>query len=316
MIKLVTGFVTLATFVMSPIAVHSLTPTFSAGGGEEEVAAEILPLWTRAILIRLRQGCRFHSQAAAHRSGLRHSRIQLVRGDSPLVAAVSLIPMALTLMPSARVVAPRLSVHLGAMRVSILGLALVAAGLLVLSRLDGGSSYWLLFTGLVLLGAGMGLAMTPATAAITDALPVAKQGVGSAVNDLARELGGALGIAVLGSVLNSTYRSHLDPTGVTEPLAEQARSSLAMASRLGPVVESQAQHAFVEGMQLALGCAAAVVALTAVAVVALLQRPDIQPHTTDIDRMGADATADALAPQRLAQTRSPGCREVPRGVTR
>ena len=122
--------------------------------------------------------------------------------------------MALALMPSARVVAPRLAGHLGVMRVSVLGLALIAAGLLVLSRLDGGSSYWLLFTGLVPLGAGMGLAMTPATAAITDALPVAKQGVGSAVNDLARELGGALGIAVLGSVLHSTYRSHLDPTGL------------------------------------------------------------------------------------------------------
>ena len=160
------------------------------------------------------------------------------------------------------------------MRVCVLGLALIAAGLLVLSRLDGESSYWLLLTGLVPLGAGMGLAMTPATAAITDALPVAKQGVGSAVNDLARELGGALGIAVLGSVLQSTYRSHLDTAGIPEPVAEQARSSLAIASRLGPVVESQAQQAFADGMQLAFGCAAAVVAVTAVAVVALLHRPD------------------------------------------
>ena len=200
--------------------------------------------------------------------------LQLVRGNSPLVAAVSLIPMALALMPSARVIAPRLAGHLGVMRVCVLGLALIAAGLLVLSRLDGESSYWLLLTGLVPLGAGMGLAMTPATAAITDALPVAKQGVGSAINDLARELGGALGIAVLGSVLQSTYRSHLDPAGLAEPVAEQARSSLAIASRLGPVVESQAQQAFADGMQLAFGCAAAVVAVTAVAVVALLHRPD------------------------------------------
>jgi len=68
----------------------------------------------------------------------------------------------------------------------------------------------------------MGLAMTPATTAITDALPVAKQGVGSAMNDLARELGGALGIAVLGSVLQSTYRSHLHSTGLPEVVAERA----------------------------------------------------------------------------------------------
>ena len=200
--------------------------------------------------------------------------------------------MALALMPSARVIAPRLAGHLGVMRVCVLGLALIAAGLLVLSRLDGESSYWLLFTGLVPLGAGMGLAMTPATAAITDALPVAKQGVGSAMNDLARELGGALGIAVLGSVLQSTYRSHLDPAGLPEPVAEQARSSLAMASRLGPVVESQAQQAFADGMQLAFGCAAAVVAVTAVAVVALLHRPDAGHHSTDVDSWGADTTAE------------------------
>jgi len=76
---------------------------------------------------------------------------------------------------------------------------LIIAGLLVLSRLDATSAYWLLLAGLLPLGAGMELAMTPATTAITDALPVAQQGVGSAMNDLARELGGALGIAVLGS---------------------------------------------------------------------------------------------------------------------
>jgi EmrB/QacA subfamily drug resistance transporter len=229
--------------------------------------------------------------------------LQLVRGDSPLVAAVSLIPMALALMPSARVIAPRLAGHLGVMRVCVLGLASVTAGLLVLSRLDVGSSYWLLLTGLVPLGAGMGLAMTPATAAITDALPVAKQGVGSAVNDLARELGGALGIAVLGSVLHSTYRSHLDLAGSPEPVTEQARSSLAMASRLGPVVESQAQQAFVDGMQLAFACAAAVVAVTAVAVLALLHRPDAEPHSADVDTWGADGAAEASGSLRVEHAR-------------
>jgi len=151
----------------------------------------------------------------------------------------------------------------------------------------------------------MGLAMTPATAAITDALPVAKQGVGSAVNDLARELGGALGIAVLGSVLQSSYRSHLHSAGLPEPVAEQARSSLAMASRLGHVVESQAQQAFVDGMQLALGCAAAVVAVTAVSVVALMHRPDAEPHHGRQSRC-ADATAEAPAPLRHDHARLGG----------
>ena len=197
--------------------------------------------------------------------------LQLVRGQSPLVSALSLVPMALAMMPAARIAAPRLTAHAGALRTCLLGLLLITAGLLVISRLDADSSYWLLLAGLLPLGAGMGLAMTPATAAITDALPVAKQGVGSATNDLARELGGALGIAVLGSLLQSTYRSHLHLDGVPEPLAEQARSSVALASRLGPSVVQDAQAAFTDGMQFAMVCAAAAVALAAVGVVALLR---------------------------------------------
>jgi MFS family permease len=177
--------------------------------------------------------------------------------------------MAAALMPSARGLAPRLSDRIGVMRVCVLGLVLISLALLVLSRLDGDSSYWLLLSGLVPLGAGMGLAMTPATAAITDALPLAKQGVGSAMNDLARELGGALGIAVLGSVLQSSYRSGMDSTGLAAPAADQARSSLAIASQLGPAVKHQAQAAFADGMQAAFLCAAVIVAITAVVVVLL-----------------------------------------------
>ena len=202
--------------------------------------------------------------------------LQLVRGHSPLVSALSLVPMALVMMPSARGVAPRLTERIGVMRVCVLGLVLITAALIVLSTLDAGSSYWLLLTGLLPLGIGMGLAMTPATTVITDALPISKQGVGSAVNDLARELGGALGIAVLGSALQSTYRSNLDPANLSEPAVEQARSSLALAARLGPAVEQQAQAAFADGMQVAFMCAAIVVALTAVAVVALLHQPRVR----------------------------------------
>jgi MFS family permease len=198
--------------------------------------------------------------------------LQLVRGDSPLVAAVSLVPLAIAIMPAARGLAPRLVARAGFGPVCVLGLVLVTAGLLVLSRLGASSTYWLLLAGLALLGTGMGLAMTPATAAITDALPAAKQGVGSAMNDLARELGGALGIAVLGSILQSIYRSHLHPAGVPEPMLEHARSSLALASRLGPSVTRQAQRAFTDGMQNALVCAAIVVAISAVAVALLLRR--------------------------------------------
>jgi EmrB/QacA subfamily drug resistance transporter len=221
--------------------------------------------------------------------------LQLVRGESPLVSALSLVPMALAMMPAARVAAPRLTAHAGARRACLVGLLLIGAGLVVLSRLDSDSSYWLLLSGLLPLGAGMGLAMTPATAAITDALPAAKQGVGSAMNDLSRELGGALGIAVLGSLLQSTYQSHLHLDGVPAPLAEQARSSLALATRLGPSIAQEAHAAFTDGLQMALVCAATAVALAAVGVAALLRHgrsPVVPDH-------GDEPTPSPVAPSVL-----------------
>jgi hypothetical protein len=115
----------------------------------------------------------------------------------------------------------------------------------------------------------MGLAMTPATSAVTDALPPDKQGVGSAMNDLCREFGGALGIAVLGSVLQSIYRSHLDVTGLRGAAADQARSSLALAQQLGPSLAQSGQSAFVDGMQYALLGSAAAVALAALCFLVL-----------------------------------------------
>jgi fucose permease len=181
--------------------------------------------------------------------------------------------MAASIGLGARGLAPRLVGRLGTRVVCVAGLALVAAGLLVLSRVGVSSGYGLLLGGLLPLGVGMGLAMTPATAAITDALPAAKQGVGSAMNDLSRELGGALGIAVLGSLLQSIYRAHLQLSGLPAPLADHARSSLALATMLGPDVAHRAQAAYVDGMHAAFLCGAAVIVVAAVAV-AVFQRAE------------------------------------------
>ena len=88
--------------------------------------------------------------------------LQLIRGDSGLVSAVSMLPMAAAMLPSARL-APALVARLGARTVCAAGLALIAAALAVLAQLTRTSGYWLLAAGLIPLGAGMGLAMTPAT---------------------------------------------------------------------------------------------------------------------------------------------------------
>jgi MFS family permease len=198
--------------------------------------------------------------------------LQLVRSDSPFVAAVSVLPMAAGMMPTARIAAPKLVARFGAGRTCTLGLLIAAGGFAWLSTLDASSGYWPLLAGLIPVGAGMGLAMTPATTAVTDALPPGKQGVGSAVNDLSRELGGALGIAVLGSILQSIYRNHLDVSALPHGAAEHARSSLALASRLGPGVTRSAEGAFVDGMQCALLGGAAALALAALAVAVLHRR--------------------------------------------
>ncbi|MBE1531036.1 MFS transporter [Actinomadura algeriensis] len=197
--------------------------------------------------------------------------LQIVKGHGPLLAAASLLPMAAALMPSARTIAPRLAARLGHRRVVTAGLLLVSAAMATLSFLDADSSYRLLLAALIPLGAGMGLAMTPATAAITDVLPPAEQGVGSAVNDLARELGGALGIAVLGSVLQSAYRADLDLAGVPARVAERAESSPAVAAHLGPRVAEQARDAFAAGLGTAFTYAAIALAVTAVLVAIMLR---------------------------------------------
>ena len=126
--------------------------------------------------------------------------LQLVLGYSPLEAGAALAPMAVMMITVAPRV-PRLVERFGVRPIGPVGLALMAAGLTIISAMGVGSSYWHLLAGGLVLGLGMALATTPATAAIVESLPEAKQGVASAVNDAAREVGGALGIAVLGSVL-------------------------------------------------------------------------------------------------------------------
>lgn len=205
--------------------------------------------------------------------------LQLVVGKSPLQAAVALLPLPFVLIPLARH-APVLAARVGINRLGSAGLASLAAGLLVMTLLDTDFRYPVFVTGLVLFGVGMALAGTPATTAITASLPPQKQGVASAVNDTARELGSALGIAVLGSVLNASYRTGLEAAvaGLPAEVAEQARDALpaaqAIAERLGPAgapLADAANLAFVDATGAALTVAAGVLLLAALYV--LLRGP-------------------------------------------
>jgi EmrB/QacA subfamily drug resistance transporter len=216
--------------------------------------------------------------------------LQGVRGYSPLLAALAVLPLTAAMMPTSRLTGALVS-RFGARAVCVTGLLLCAAGLAVISRVGTGTPYWLLLAGLVPLGIGMGAAMTPATAAITEALPQAQQGVGSALNDLSREVGGALGTAVLGSVVTAVYRSSLRLPGVPAPLAHQARQSFAIAIHAGGPVGSHARAAFVDGIHAGLLYAAAAAVLAAIAVATLLSRDAKirQPRSADI--LGLDRAA-------------------------
>jgi EmrB/QacA subfamily drug resistance transporter len=134
--------------------------------------------------------------------------LQFVLAYTPLQAGVRLIPVAVALMIAAPL-SSLLVARFGTKIIVTVGLVTVAGALFLLSRASVTSGYELVAAVLVVLGLGMGIAMAPATDSIMGSLPLAKAGVGSAVNDTTREIGGALGVAVLGSIMASGYSSQL-----------------------------------------------------------------------------------------------------------
>ncbi len=163
--------------------------------------------------------------------------LQAVLGFSALRAAAGLLPIAAVMMPLSNV-APRLAARIGTRAILITGLGAFAAGLVLLATLpsvDGG--YWSVAPGLAVVGLGMGLAMTPSTTAITESLPAERQGVASALNDTVREIGGAIGVALLGSVLNAAYSSEIASTASTLP----AGTARAVEDGIGPALTAANQ---------------------------------------------------------------------------
>lgn len=170
--------------------------------------------------------------------------LQFVRGYSPLAAGLSTLPLALALVA----IAPQsaaLAERIGTGPVMAGGFALVAAGFAVMAAVGPTTPYLVLALSLVLLGAGMSLTAAPATGSIMSAVPEAKAGVGSAINDTTREVGGALGIAFLGSITSAFYKSSVDLDGLQlpEPVAEAAGESLGAATVLAEQVPNGAKLA-------------------------------------------------------------------------
>jgi hypothetical protein len=175
----------------------------------------------------------------------------------------------------------------------------------VISALGPDLVYWQFAIGVVLFAMGMGMAGTPATTAIVSSLPAAKQGVASAVNDTAREVGSAFGIAILGSVLNSTYRDAMAGAvaGLPPQVAEAAKSSIAFV-RFGPIDQlgergaalvTAANQAFASGVSAAVLTASVVLLAAALVVLVLGPRGAAARAATAAVALDEGAELEAVA---------------------
>ncbi|MEV4756741.1 MFS transporter [Micromonospora sp. NPDC049559] len=195
--------------------------------------------------------------------------LQLVRGYSPLRTGVSLLPFAIGQL----VFAPRsaaLVKRYGAKAVSAVGLLLTAAALAAFIFIGAETPIWVVALAFFVQGAGMANIMPPAMESIMSSLPRERAGVASAVSNTVRQVGGALGIAVLGSVLAGVYRGEIEPAtrALPGPLRDAANESISgaygVAERLGaagPHLMSAANDAFMVAMHWAAGLSTLIAAL-------------------------------------------------------
>jgi EmrB/QacA subfamily drug resistance transporter len=194
--------------------------------------------------------------------------LQFVLGFSPLEAGIRVMPVAT--MVIAAPLAARVVEKVGTKRVVATGLAVVAVAMGWLALIDINSGYGHVATTLTLLGFGMGAAMAPATESIMGSLPLAKAGVGSAMNDTTRQVGGALGVAILGSILASSYGAAMQPVvSVLPPEAaalagDSVGGAIRVAQQIGdaaaPLIAA-ANEAFINAMTSAVWVAAAIALL-------------------------------------------------------
>ncbi|MFJ6513477.1 MFS transporter [Streptomyces sp. NPDC091406] len=234
--------------------------------------------------------------------------LQAVLGWSGLLSTLALMPMAV-LMMMASGLAPHLAGRIGARATMATGILLAGAGLALMAGIvsvDGG--YLSVLPGMLAMGLGMGLAMTPSTEAITGALPRERQGVASALNDVTREFGTALGVALLGALLSAGYRSAVGPrlAGIPEGPADIARGGVAnaveAANGAGPYAQElirAGRQSFVDGWQNAMWAGVAVMA--ALFLYVLVRGPLRSARTGKgaSQSAGPDATA---APERADAT--------------
>jgi len=183
--------------------------------------------------------------------------LQGVQGLSPLETSLRFMPIALGVM-LASVASAAMTSRFGPRVTTSLGLLVVAGGLAGLGLVQTDSSDLFIYLEMFIIACGIGLAMTPATSTIMSALPESQFGVGSAVNDTTREIGGALGVAILGSLFAGSYSASMAGVAATLPpavasiVSDSLSGAAAVAARVGgaegAALLALAQTAFVDAM--------------------------------------------------------------------
>jgi MFS family permease len=247
---------------------------------------------------------------------------QSVQGYTAFEAGLLVLPISLFIIIAAGM-SPRLASRFGLKITVGFGILLAAIGLFYFSQVVAvDTPYPTILVGYALMALGMGTAMTPATDSIMGAVPATKAGVGSAMNDTTRQLGGALGVAILGTVMNSVYLSDisaLEEAPVFSQVPEQAyaliQSSIQGAHivaeqiplpQISQVVTDTANLAYVNGMTQALFIGSLIVGLAAVLTFVILpakiQRADPVPETGGPEELveAPLPAPEAVAPEAVA----------------
>ncbi len=252
--------------------------------------------------------------------------LQILRGFDTLTAGLCFVPFAVGQL----LAAPRsaaMVLRFGYRTVMTTGLVLVALSLLALTQLTIDAPIWLLLAGFFLFGFGMGNVIAPASTVMQNVLPLARAGAGSAVQNTVRQVGGALGVAIIGTLLATQYATTITPvlaeTGLPDQVIEVASESIistdvALAQSTAPAeivdqVRARAFEVFLDASHLTFYVSFAVVVIAALAVAFAL--PRITPpregappaHDSEIDALVAREAADY--PRELAEEVPPGDRE-------
>ena len=208
--------------------------------------------------------------------------LQFDLGYSPLQAGLCILPLAAVLVVSAAL-SPIAARVIGVTFTVAAGLAAIAGGLWQISAVSGpATNYGEVVPGLLLIGLGAGLLLPTATNSVVGSVPQGDSGIGSASNAVALQVGGALGVAVIGSVMSTRYQDHITaalagrhvPIPVLHTIVGSLGGALAVAASTGgaagALLASAARAAFMSGLQVSLAVGAAVAAGGAVLVLALL----------------------------------------------